>query len=59
MRPPRTLSPRPAHQVPGQRDAAVRALMERSTLVLVTLLGPVVGIQEPVLLRFLAEPTGA
>jgi hypothetical protein len=60
MRPPRALSTRPTLQAPGQRDTAAEGLVERAALVLATTsLRLVFGVQEPVLLRLLAEPTGA
>jgi hypothetical protein len=53
---PVSRAPRPG----GQRDAAPKALVERAALILATIsLGLAVGIEEPVLLRLLAEATGA
>jgi hypothetical protein len=63
-RPPMASSPAsPASRAPGPRDSGTRrpnALVERAALVLaITRLGLVVGIQKSVLLRLLAEATGA
>jgi hypothetical protein len=57
----RRLCPRvPRSRHSGQRDTGSLALVERAIILVLapTSLGLVVGIEEPVLLRLLAEPTG-
>jgi len=59
MRPPRPLSRVPPARPRDSGTRRAKALVERATLVLATGFGIVVGIKEPLLLRLLAEPTGA
>ena len=57
---PEALSPCPAYHALGTAGrGGPRALVERTAFILATIgLGLAVGIEEPVLLRLLAEPTG-